>query len=157
MPSGARLRSGGDGALDGEAGFDPGVGATGDVDGVVVADLLEELGDLARAAAGFADDALPDNNSDKDNDLRLWDVTTGQLLIVLEGYEHGYNSVAFTPNGEVLAATSEYGIVRRWDLKTREVQAVLEVPGVHGIALSPDGTLIATGGEILRLWGVPDH
>jgi WD40 repeat protein len=103
------------------------------------------------AASGSAD-----RHSNVIPDLRLFDVATGELLFKLEGHEFGPD-VAFSPNGEVLASSSWDGTVRLWDVETWKALAILDVPNVAYFAFNPDGTLLATGGDFLRLWGVPAH
>lgn len=88
-------------------------------------------------------------------DLRLWDVATGEQLFRLEGHKDMVNRVAFSPNGQVLASSSYDGTMRLWNVETGEALAVIEVEIITSIAFRPDGTLLATGGDIVRLWGVP--
>jgi len=89
-------------------------------------------------------------------DLRLWDMTTGELLSTYELHEPGYMSVQFSPNGQILASAGGE-TVQLWDVETGNVLVLLDVPNVSSVTFSPDGTLLATDGDIVRLWGVPTH
>ena len=88
---------------------------------------------------------------------RLWDVRSGRLLRSFAGHQMGTNSLAFSPDGNVLATGGNDGMARLWNVATGQLQA--SVNG-HSIALpnvgfSPDGcTLAATGfaDNDVRLW-----
>ena len=71
-------------------------------------------------------------------------------------------SVAFSPDGSLLASGSADGLVGLWDPFTETLQATLghESP-VLSVAFSPDSDLLATGSAdgVVRLWDphVPEH
>lgn len=74
-------------------------------------------------------------------------------------------SLAFFPDGKTLAAGSEGGIVRLWNLATRKAHAVLPQPGATGadrdsgvVAISPDGGTLAYSRDLnfIDLWNVSD-
>jgi WD40 repeat protein len=89
--------------------------------------------------------------------IRLWDVATGELLLMLKGHTDSVTSITFNPDGRILASASSDGTVRLWDVKTGKALAVLDGVNDSNVAFSLDDTLLATGGDILRLWGVPTH
>ena len=68
--------------------------------------------------------------------------------------------MAFSPNGELLAAAVSSGGVRVWDLSTGRAVAepaseiLLQDNSVNGLAFSPNGRLLATadGDGTVRLW-----
>jgi len=70
------------------------------------------------------------------------------------------NSVAFSPNGSLLAAgCSNENNLRLWDVNTASevLRLRAHTSSVTGVAFSPDGKILAsgaTGGDI-RLWAVP--
>ncbi len=80
----------------------------------------------------------------------------GQRLAGHNGVAH---SVAFSPDGKILAIGSGDDTVRLWDVATR---ALLGPPltghtdGVSAVAFSPDGKILATGSydDTVRLWDV---
>jgi WD40 repeat protein len=60
-------------------------------------------------------------------------------------------SIAFSPDGNILASANDKGEVRLWDARTGELKQELEVKyhgHCRGIAFSPDGRTVASG------WGV---
>jgi len=66
------------------------------------------------------------------------------------------NSVAFTPDGQFIAAGMSYGVIRLWSTLTWEQVQIFEGHGyaVRAIAISPDGeTLVsASADQTLKLW-----
>jgi WD40 repeat protein/serine/threonine protein kinase len=84
--------------------------------------------------------------------VRLWDPTAGQLVRTLPG-EHG---VAFSPDGEILAAAAEGNLVMLFNAETGAAVRILRGHSGHvlGIAFHPDGQRLATAGndKTVRLW-----
>ena len=80
--------------------------------------------------------------------------------LTLEGHEDWVRSVAFSPDGKLLATGSEDHTVRIWDIRTGKAGGnplhVLQGHGgwIRSVAFSPDGRTIAAAGDAntLRLW-----
>jgi WD40 repeat protein len=72
------------------------------------------------------------------------------------------NSIGISRDGTALATcassiNSEFtDPVRIWDPRTGELVREFAAENIHGrpMALSPDGSVLATGGKSVRLWGV---
>ena len=80
-----------------------------------------------------------------------------KLHATLKGHYGGVNTIAFSPDGKVLASGAGDNTVRIWDLATGACQATLKghCGGIDTIAFSPDGKVLASGSwkdPIVRLW-----
>ena len=101
-----------------------------------------------------------------DGTIELWDVTTKQHIATLSGHGDWIFSLAFSPDGTMLASGgSGDGVINLWDVATKQHVATLSdeevnVSGAGSIAFSPDGTILASGSgsgytrHLLNLWDV---
>ena len=92
------------------------------------------------------------------NSLTLWDVNTGKNIKELKGSEGSARTLVFSPEGHCLGlsctAYPEYDTIELWD---EEKRASFAHSGqVDTVAMSPDGTFLATGGrdKTVKLWHV---
>ena len=76
----------------------------------------------------------------------------------LEAHTNWVNSVAFSPDGVLLASGSKDKTVKLWDTATGQVVRTLEAHTnwVNSVAFSPDGVLLASGSgdTTVQLWDV---
>ena len=101
----------------------------------------------------------PDNrilaSSGRDGQLKLWDVSTWELLRTIP--RTGYYDIAFSPDGNMLVSTND-GYVSLWWMEdgTRVAQVTGPTGWIHPVDFSPDGTSLAVGGEdgIVRIWHI---
>ena len=87
---------------------------------------------------------------------RVYDCETDRL-ITLKGHDKGILSVAWSPDGRLLATGSADTTVRIWDCETERLLHTLEghAQPVRCLAWSQDGKLVATGsGDIVSVWNV---
>ncbi|RMD58090.1 MAG: hypothetical protein D6828_03045, partial [Nitrospirae bacterium] len=89
--------------------------------------------------------------------IRLIKLGSDVLLTPLfGGYRSIVSSVAFSPDGEMIASGGWDGTVRLWSTKGEEILKPLRGHKgvVSSVAFSPDGEMIASGGwdGTVRLW-----
>ena len=84
--------------------------------------------------------------------------------IVLEGHVQDVNSLAFSPDGSILASGNDEDAILLWDVNTGELLETFEghTHGVDSVAFSPDGSILASGsggssvgeGGTIYLWDI---
>ena len=101
--------------------------------------------------------------------IKLYDVETGRLINTLTATQHTIldewtkrvESIAFSPNGQLLASGSaDDGTIRLWDIETGQNIATFTAKQGNGnstcVVFSPDGTKLAVGSvEGIKLLEVP--
>ena len=88
----------------------------------------------------------------------LYDVETGAAINLLVGHTEPVSSVAFSPDGKILAGGSWDNTIRLWDVQTGKATHALvgHTENVGTMAFSPDGTMLASASwdSTVRLWDV---
>ncbi|WP_422931387.1 WD40 repeat domain-containing protein [Singulisphaera sp. PoT] len=158
------------GQFIGALAYAPGGGsvAVGGLDGTVT---LRDAGGLGRLCSFRAQPTLVSGlafspragalatGGDASEAVRVWDADTGRLLATLPGHAGGVPTLAFSPDGSLLAAATGAGRVYLWDSGSWGVVGVLEGPRawLSALAFSPDGRSLATAGDdrTLRIWECP--
>ncbi len=97
-------------------------------------------GDVLAAAAGVA--------------VRLWDPRTGARLATLAAHA-AVASIAFRPDGRLLALACQDGVVELWSVADGKLVASLAMPGeARGLVLAPDGAVDGALADGDPLWWV---
>lgn len=110
-------------------------------------------------SAVFSPDGRYLTLGNKDFHVNIWEVSSGNSLVELDGFNSWPITVAYSPDGQYLA-TEDYNKIRLWKVPTGEPFSVLsECNGPF--AFSPDGNhLVAKykpseGGYQLKIWSFP--
>jgi WD40 repeat protein len=85
-------------------------------------------------------------------------VDSARTVATLTGHQQAVRSVAFSPNGKLLASGSSDNTIRLWQVHSGRKSTPLKGhhSAVLSVAFSPDGKTLASGSDdgTLRLWSV---
>jgi WD40 repeat protein len=92
--------------------------------------------------------------------VHIWEINPKTLAFrFLTAFTDAVNTMAYSPDGLILATGSYDGSLRLWDMQTGVlIQSIPTDAVIESLAFSPDGSLIATGGgfqdNLVRIWSV---
>ena len=95
---------------------------------------------------------------DAESGAELWSVATGSLLGTLRGQRYSINSIAFSPDGLLLASADESGTILLWDTLTGKQRGSLRGHryAVYSVSFSPNSKIMASASKdwSVILWDV---
>ncbi|MGB3534856.1 MAG: serine/threonine-protein kinase [Microcoleaceae cyanobacterium] len=90
--------------------------------------------------------------------IKVWDLATGKLIHTIKAHSSWVRSLAISPNGEILASSSNDKTIRLWDLEQGVRKRTIEghTDSVNTIVFSPDGQTLASGSRdrTIILWNL---
>jgi WD40 repeat protein len=89
--------------------------------------------------------------------LTVYALQDGRILASIPAHKGFTDTVAFSPDGKLLATGSQEGLAKLWSTDSWQELGTLRghLQGVHGLAFSADGRRLATGSsgnEAVKLW-----
>ena len=147
-PNGRLLATG----VSGGPGFTGGQVLLWDVETQEIIATLEGFNPFEASPLSFSRDGTRLANTDAGSTVRIWDVETLEITGELYLDFGVISSVAFSPDGTMLACGSaayRSSRVTLWDVATQENIAELagHTDDIRSVSFSPDGTLIASGSK----------
>jgi WD40 repeat protein len=105
-------------------------------------------GDVLQVVSKDPENAWIVGTTSDDGTVRVWDARNGRQLAVLDAGVP-LSSVAFSPNGRLLAAGSPDGYIRIWDWKQQELLSAMKLHAdfVNSVAFSPDSRFILSASD----------
>jgi WD40 repeat protein/tRNA A-37 threonylcarbamoyl transferase component Bud32 len=109
-------------------------------------------------AIAFSPDGKTFASGSGDKTIKLWKLSTGELLQSLTGHSQAVVTVAISPNGQTLVSGSRDHTIKLWNLQTGELRHTLagHTDGVQTVAISSDGQTLVSGSRdrTLKLWNL---
>ncbi len=97
--------------------------------------------------------------ANRDHTARLWDIASGQCLMVFKGHTEELRRAAFTAGGRLAVTCANDGTLRVWNCTTGSCVLILNGHKgyVTAVAVSPDDKYLISGGGdgTLRVWSLP--
>ena len=95
-------------------------------------------------------------SSGLDDQIKMWNLQTGDLLFNLKGHTRGVNAISFSPNGQFLVSGSDDYSVKVWNARVGNLMRTLlgHSRDVTTVVASRDGSRIVSGGadRAIRIW-----
>ena len=133
-----------------------------DIHGVMVVDAT--TGKLLSQQTGFASSVMeaawsPDGSrlvstSDAAYSLRRWKVDSGEAVRLFDPRVGNPWHVLWMKDGKRIVSGHVYGTVCFWTVATNKCDGLIQAhrTAIFSMALSPDGSKLATGGGVIRVW-----
>lgn len=94
----------------------------------------------------------------QDNDVQVWDLSTGKSIHELKGHKDHVSAVAYGPDGSWAVSASRDQTLRVWDVATGKERAKLDghTDDVTCVAVTSEGRILsASRDKTLRVWASP--
>ncbi|KAJ1966829.1 Lissencephaly-1 [Dimargaris xerosporica] len=93
----------------------------------------------------------------RDKTMKLWDITTGQLLHTYTGHDNWVREIIFHPSGKFMLSASDDKTVKIWELATGRCTKTLNDAHDHfvtSLAFSTVSPVVATGSvdQGIKIW-----
>jgi WD40 repeat protein len=94
-------------------------------------------------------------------DVTIWNIEERAEETVLQVAPQALYDLAMSPTGGYLATAGDDGVVKFWDLNTRDLRPTKKDyihPKIDFVRFSPDGKYLITGSDdgLLKVWDAPE-